>query len=282
MKTIIFFFISLNFFVAFCNDFRFLSEEITTEEALALLQSTEAIDASELIQSGQFGAWVRDVSDAFLQQGTTGDPHLNGTLNLNIFEGRKLYNEWKKENQDIPSSFFGYALWHLIQTLKNPEFSVFHLRYLAGQHFYVKNPDILIPSVYGEDLWSRNLSDICLKNTYKMKTLKEFMIYYQDLLENTRQGKVISTLGLPVVMAHFIGKLNRSYESFSIHMFPKYCSGRPIFYFDTLMVENLGLVLPHLHYKLHHAYILPIDGEDLISSFENLINSKTLHTVSPE
>jgi hypothetical protein len=288
MKIIISYLLSLGFFIsAFCNldpvNFAaFLPEELETEGALKLLDSIQAIRAEEMMSSHKFGFWAKAAADKFFDQAPTGDAHLNGTLKLNLFKARERYNDWKKENPDISASFFGYALWHLIQTLKKPEFGVFHLRKVAGQHFYVQNPDIWSPVIYGDNALNRGYGNLVLQNTYQMKTLREFMTYYQTKLAHIRAGNNDSSVGLNFAMAHFISKLNRSYVTLETHMFPKHWSGRPTFYFDPLEVENLGMVLGNLHFKWHHAYLQLADGEDLIQSFEDLINSETLHTVSAE
>jgi len=244
------------------------------------LESTEGREISKSLQITPINpqsdlfwtSWHQDVANYFL------DPEVDGYIDfsaqLNVNKGFKKYEKIKNHGSNY--TFFGFILWHLIQTLKRPEkeFKAYHFRKIDDKWFIINNPAIVVPVSLPD---RSTLREAVICDAYQIKTLPQWMEVYSHAVETARLGKVQTMPPSIFSLSNIVGNLpGIPFDGMALHRFPKAFMGIIFAYFGARYfpgerffgnTQEKGPLHIPFSIKFPHATLNPMDVQFILQEF---------------
>jgi len=218
------------------------------------------------LKEEELSHYVNWAMDYFHDENHVTDPYLTMTLNLDLTQARKVYENSYKTVEG--ASFQAYLVWNLSRALQKEW--TFSTRNIDGTWYLFNNLPIFTPIAVGGDL---RFKDVIIENSTEL-SWQEFAQAYRSEVNN--ENAQLEILPQKVwALCPFIGNLpNMNFTSFQVHR-NKLKTGRPLFYFGQRMQTTESLFVP-LSISIDHANADPFVLDRLISSFQSYL-CNTIH-----
>jgi len=218
------------------------------------------------LKEEELSHYVNWAMDYFHDENHVTDPYLTMTLNLDLTQARKVYENSYKAVEG--ASFQAYLVWNLSRALQKEW--TFSTRNIDGTWYLFNNLPIFTPIAVGGDL---RFKDVIIENSTELSWI-EFAQEYRNEVNN--ENAQLEILPQKVwALCPFIGNLpNMNFTSFQVHR-NRLKTGRPLFYFGQRVQTTESLFVP-LSISIDHANADPFVLDRLISSFQNYL-CNTIH-----
>jgi len=213
------------------------------------------------LKEEELSHYVNWAMDYFHDENHVTDPYLTMTLNLDLTQARKVYENSYKAVEG--ASFQAYLVWNLSRALQKEW--TFSTRNIDGTWYLFNNLPIFTPIAVGGDL---RFKDVIIENSTELSWI-EFAQEYRNEVNN--ENAQLEILPQKVwALCPFIGNLpNMNFTSFQVHR-NRLKTGRPLFYFGQRVQTTESLFVP-LSISIDHANADPFVLDRLISSFQNYL-----------
>jgi len=213
------------------------------------------------LKEEELSHYVNWAMDYFHDENHVTDPYLTMTLNLDLTQARKVYENSYKAVEG--ASFQAYLVWNLSRALQKEW--TFSTRNIDGTWYLFNNLPIFTPIAVGGDL---RFKDVIIENSTELSWIEFAQAYRNEVNNENAQLEILPQKVW--ALCPFIGNLpNMNFTSFQVHR-NRLKTGRPLFYFGQRVQTTESLFVP-LSISIDHANADPFVLDRLISSFQNYL-----------
>ncbi|HEY9692502.1 MAG TPA: CatA-like O-acetyltransferase [Oculatellaceae cyanobacterium] len=212
----------------------------------------------ELINDLSKEGWFEWFLDYFTDPNVLQVPYLDLTIQLDVTDAYAIY----QDSQVSGSTFFGFLLWHLVQTLRSH--TSFNMRFVENNWYILNNPPIFIPVAVGGKQRFWNLVIESVVNT----SYEDFIDIYRFRLNQARNCQTERIDAQTYSLAYCIGNLpNLQFSALTLHWHLNAMIGQPFFYFGKRYFLENRFLIPFAA-KLHHACADPFVFDLLVRDLQ--------------